>query len=139
MKTEILSGIAIGRNNLSEIVKDIVKNADPEKILLISAVYDYRLTENIFRRKPLNELKSSHYSLLFLGIQEKSAFSIKNMQSSKRLMAYPSNLQLFFMDIHDFNNKLDAGDEYASEIVLNAMIWYDKGDIALHTPKLKLD
>ena len=139
MNTEILSKIASGRTSLSQIVQDIVKKTDPEKILLISASYDYRLTENIFKQNPSEELKKSHYSLLILGIQEKSAYSIKAMQSYGSRFSNPPNLQLFFMDIHDFNKKLDAGDEYASEIVSNAMIWYDKGEIALRFPKPNLD
>lgn len=139
MSTEILSKIAIGRNSLSEIIDDIAKKIDPETILLISASYDYQLTENIFTKNPRKELKKSHYSLLILGIQEKSAISVKSMQSYISRLPNPPDLQLFFMDIHDFNKKLDNGDQYASEIALKAMVWYDKGEIPLHIPNINID
>jgi hypothetical protein len=139
MKTEALPKIANGKNHLLEIIQDIVEKADPEKIFLISASYHYRLTENIFGRNSISELQNSHYSLLILENQEKSLRSVKFLHSRNRMFSNQSDHQLYFMDIHDFNKKLEAGDDYAMEIVLNAMIWYDKGEIALCVPGSTLD
>ena len=83
MNKEIFSKIANGRTDLKDIVREIAQKADPEKILLISASYDYRLTEDVFIQQPQEEMKNSHYSLLILGIQEKSAFSVKSMRYYK--------------------------------------------------------
>ncbi len=136
MKTATLSKITSSDGNLSEIVRIIVRNADPEKILLISASYDYRITENIFSKNPAERAENSHYSLLILHNSGKTAFLVKSMQSERSIFPVQQSLQLFFMDIDEFNKKLADGDENASKIVSNAMIWYDKGEIPLHFPKL---
>lgn len=120
---------------LSTLIREIVRIADPEKILLLSACYDYHLKESIFIKNPVQEYKSSHYDLLILSdIRNKKLLAKKDMMTMARLFDC-RNLQFNLMDIHEFNKKVEAGDEFENFILLNAMLCYDKGGILLSDPK----
>jgi hypothetical protein len=123
------------RQQLSSIIMDLVKRTDPEKILLVTARYDYKLTENIFIKNAMEECTGSHYTLLVLGRANKFSSAIRQLALSGSRYINPPNLQLFFMDILDFNRELETHGEHAANILLNATIWYDKGEIAFSFPK----
>jgi hypothetical protein len=124
---------------LASIIHDIVRIADPEKIFLLSASFDYQLTENIFVKNPVQVFRGSHYNLLVLseGKQKKSLVELEIMIHTK--LSDQGNLQIQLRDIHEFNEKLEAGDEYAGFILLNAMLCYNKGRFPLADPKLRED
>ena len=123
------------QEGLVPLIHEIVRIADPEKILLLSAGYDYLLTENIFSKNPIQTFHGNRYNLLILskGKEKKSLATLEMVLMS--LLNDRRNLQLCIMDIDEFNVQAEAGDEYLEYILLNAMIWYDKGRIPLATPK----
>lgn len=119
---------------LACLLREIVGLADPEKIFLLSAGFEYRLTENIFQKTPAQAIQAKQYQLLILmNTGEKSALAkleINLMQIGLRQM----NFQFALMDIAEFNKKVEAGDPYWGFILFNAMLSYDSGRIGLAIP-----
>jgi hypothetical protein len=122
-------------SGLRSIIRELVLVFDPEKILLLSVSYDYFLTENIYLKETLQDLKSSHYNLLMLSDEKERKSPAKEEIIGYCLLRKQNNLQLQVMDINEFNDDLNSGKEYANHILLNAMIWYDKGEVPLAFPK----
>jgi hypothetical protein len=57
----------VQNNSLVFILQEIVQMTDPEKIFLLSASYNYQITENIFIKNPVKEFSNSRYELLLLS------------------------------------------------------------------------
>ena len=127
MKIQSLSPEPGQPGSLHSIIREIVRILDPEKILLLSASYQYQFTENIFIKNPVQESKGSRYELLILihSGGNLSAAEQENRIASK----FPDygNLKWQLRDIHDFYEKAQAGSEFENFILLNAMLQYDKG------------
>jgi hypothetical protein len=136
MNTPLQSAAKNRPADLDAIVQEIVRLAGPEKILLISAGYDYKLTENIFMKNPVQTFQNCHYHLLVLSEEKEKKSLIMQELTLTGYQDDRQNLQLHVMDIHEFNKQVEAGDEYLGFILLNAMLWYDKGRIPLSDPKL---
>ncbi|HXB29845.1 MAG TPA: hypothetical protein VNW49_08505 [Puia sp.] len=135
MKTKSFQPGFIQSGGLRSIIREIVLISDPEKILLLSATYDYLITENIYIKNLVQELRGNQYNLLILSNDKE-----KKILSKHKILLYclskdRRNLQLQVMDIKEFNDDLISGKEYANHILLNAMIWYDKGDVPLAFPE----
>jgi hypothetical protein len=111
---------------LHSIVSEIVRFADPEKILLLAAGYCYQFTENIFIKNPVQRFSEGYYELLVL-IQTTGKISMteQEIRMASRLANF-RNLQLHFRDISEFNRMVEAGAEFENQILLNAMTCYDK-------------
>jgi len=135
MKTKSFQSGYLQGGGLSSIIREIVLMSDPEKILLLSATYDYLITENIYMKNMVQEFRGNHYNLLILSNDKEK----KSMAKHKILLYCLSkdrrNLHLQVMDINEFNDDLVSGKEFANHIVSNAMIWYDKGTVPLAFPK----
>src|SRR5580704_988687 len=119
---------------LSSIIREIVLLSHPEKILLLSASYDYKITENIYSKNTVQEFRSNHYSLLILSNEKEKKSMVTQKTLLYSFLKDRRNLQLQVMDIKEFNDDLISGKEYASHILFNAMIWYDKGEVLLAFP-----
>jgi hypothetical protein len=136
MKTPLPVTPVIEAGGLDALVQEILRIADPENIFLLSAGYDYQLTENIFLKNPVQSFRANRYHLLIL-FERKMSESLKTKEAVlNSLLNDRRNLQLEVMDINDFNARVEAGDAYFGFILRNAMIWYDKGRIPLVYPKL---
>jgi hypothetical protein len=120
---------------LAHIVPEIVRMTDPEKILLLSASFSTQITENIFIRKPVEELTAAQFSLLVLtGYKDKTILSRLELMMLGWLSGHP-NLQLQLVDIYEFNKRITEGEEYSLSILSNAFICYDSERIALVCPE----
>jgi hypothetical protein len=137
MKTKSFQSGFVQGSNLRSIINEIVLISDPEKILLLSATYDYLVTENIYMKHTMQELRGSHYNLLILSNDKEKKSLTKHKILLYGLSRDLRNLQLQVMDIHEFNDDLISGKEYANHVVLNAMIWYDKGEVPLSFPTVR--
>jgi hypothetical protein len=135
MKTISFHSGNVQNSGLRSIISELVLVFDPEKILLLSASYDYFLNEDIYLKETVQELRSRHYIILILANEKERKSPIKEEIIGYSLLRKRRNLQLQVMDIKEFNDDLISGKEYANHIVLNAMIWYDKGDVPLAFPK----
>ena len=121
--------------SLSSIIQKIIRLTDPEKILLLSPAADYRLTENLFKVNPAGELVSGPYHLLALCVsRDNNSIAAEQAKWISRTDE-PANFLLNLMDIHAFNRLVLKGDIYATRILWNAMLWYDRGNIQLADPK----
>jgi hypothetical protein len=125
-------------DSLQFIIREIVRIADPEKILLLSASYNYQLTETIFIKNPVQDFRESRYDILVLSDgRAKKSLAEQEIMIISRMIRF-RNLQLHLMDIHEFNKGVEAGNEFENFILLNAMLSFDKGEIPLSDPvKLK--
>jgi hypothetical protein len=130
-----MTRISRQKEGLDAIIREIVQVAGPEKILLLSASYQYRLTENIFIKNPVEEFRGCQYDLLVLadGRGEKSLVDLVSLTQNR--LCSQNNLHVHFTDIHEFNKEVEAGDEYACFIHLNALLCYDKSDASLSDKK----
>ena len=130
MKTRTETRISRQKEGLEVIIREIVQEAGPEKILLLSASYHYRLTENIFIKNPVEEFSGSQYDLLVLadGSGERSLVDLEIAIHTR--LCSQNNLHFHIKDIHEFNKEVEAGDEYACFIQFNALLYYDKNDAA---------
>jgi hypothetical protein len=137
MKTMSFQSGNVQSSGLRSIIRELVLVFDPEKILLLSVSYDYLLTENIYLKKTVQELRSSHYNLLMLYDEKERKSPAKEEIIGYNLLKKRRNLQLQVMDINEFNDDLNSGKEYANHILLNAMIWYDKGEVPLAFPEAR--
>jgi hypothetical protein len=135
MKTQSFQSGFVQSGGLRSIVQEIVLFSDPEKILLLSATYDYLVTENIYMKNMVQELRGNQYSLLILSNDKEKKSLTKHKILLYGLSKDRRNLQLQVMDIKEFNDDLISGKEYANHVLLNAMIWYDKGEVPLAFPK----
>ncbi len=135
MKTKSFQPGFIQSGELRSIIREIVLISDPEKILLLSATYDYLITENIYMKNSVQELRGNQYNLLILSNDKEKKILSKHKILLNCLSKDRRNLQLQVMDIKEFNDDLISGKEYANHILLNAMIWYDKGDVPLAFPE----
>jgi hypothetical protein len=135
MKTIPFHSGNVQNSGLRSIISELVLVFDPEKILLLSASYDYFLTENIYLKETVQELRSRHYNILILANEKERKSPIKEEIIGYSLLKKRRNLELQVMDINEFNDDLTSGKEYANHILLNAMIWYDKGEVPLAFPK----
>ena len=135
MKAQSFFGGPMRTEGLSAIIREIVRIADPEKILLLSASYDYQLTENIFIKNPVEVYKGGQYDLLVLTDgREKKSLAEQEIKIYARLKDY-RNLGLHLMSVHEFNEHVEAGEEFENFILLNAMLSYDRERIQLASPK----
>jgi len=134
MKNSILFSLSKQPGKLASIIEEIVRIAYPEKILLLSATYNYQLNEDIFLKNPVKDYSGICYDLLALA-EDKDAktFMEQEITISMRLRNQ-ADLHLHMMDIHEFNRLIKAGDEYFKFLLLNAFIPYDKGHIPLEYP-----
>ena len=135
MKTKSFQSGYVQGGELNSIIREIVLISDPEKILLLSATYDYLITENIYLKNTVQEFRGNHYNLLILSNDKEKKSLAKHKILLYCLSKDRRNLQLQVLDISEFNNDLMSGKEYANHIVSNAMIWYDKGEVPLAFPK----
>ncbi len=134
MKTQSFQSGFVQGGRLSSIVSEIVLISDPEKILLLSATYDYLVTENIYMKHTVRELRGSQYNLLILSNDKEKKSLTKHKILLYGLSKDRRNLQLQVVDIKEFNDDLISGNEYANHVLSNAMIWYDKGEVPLAFP-----
>lgn len=135
MKAQSFFGGTRRTEELAAIIREIVRIANPEKILLLSASYDYRLTENIFIKNPVEDYRGGQYDLLILtDDNEKKSFAEQEIMIYARLKDY-NKLSLHLMSIHEFNEHVEAGEEFENFILLNAMLSYDKEQTPLAFPK----
>lgn len=139
MKTQTFQSGFVQGGGLRSIIHEIVLISDPEKILLLSATYDHLITENIYMKNTVQELRGNQYNLLILSNDKEKKSRAKHKVLLYGLSKYRSNLQLQFMDIKEFNDDLISGREYANHILLNAMIWYDKGEISFEYPNQRVN
>jgi len=137
MKTQTFQSGFEQSVGLRSIIKEIVFISDPEKIFLLSATYDYLVTENIYLNDTVQELRGNQYDLLILYNNEEKKSLTKHKLLLYGLTKHRRNLQLQIMHIKEFNDDLTSGKEYASHILSNAMIWYDKGIVPLAFPAQK--
>ncbi|HTB23943.1 MAG TPA: hypothetical protein VK711_01175 [Puia sp.] len=137
MKTQTFQSGFEQSVGLRSIIKEIVFISDPEKIFLLSATYDYLVTENIYLNDTVQELRGNQYDLLILYNNEEKKSLTKHKLLLYGLTKHRRNLQLQIMHIKEFNDDLTSGKEYASHILSNAMIWYDKGIVPLAFPAHK--
>jgi len=82
-------------------------------------------------KQTVHELRSRHYNILILANEKERKSPIKEEIIGYSLLKKRRNLELQVMDINEFNDDLTSGKEYANHILLNAMIWYDKGEVPL--------
>jgi hypothetical protein len=135
MKAQSFFGGTRRTEGLAAIIREIVRIADPEKILLLSASFDYRLTENIFIKNPIEDYRGGQYDLLILTDgNEKKTLAEQEIMIYARLKDY-KKLSLHLMNVHEFNEHVEAGEEFENFILLNAMLSYDKERIPLAFPK----
>jgi len=137
MKTISFHSGNVQNSGLRSIIGELVVVFDPEKILLLSFSYDYFLTENIYLKQTVQELKSSHYNLLILVNEKERKSPAKEEIISYNLLKKRRNLQFQVMDINEFNDDLISGKEYINHILLNAMLWYDKEEVPLAFPEAR--
>jgi hypothetical protein len=122
------------RELLADIVREIIRVADPEAILLLSATYNYRLMENIFVEAPLWVSSGNSYELLVLTNRNHGkSWSASEMVICSRL-PHCRNLKLHQKSIQEFNAKVESGEEYENFVLLNAMITYHRGKTPLAYP-----
>jgi hypothetical protein len=127
MKIKSMAPDSTKAGPLHYIISEIVRLADPEKILLLTAGYNYQFTENIFIKNPVQQFSDGRYGLMIL-IQTAGKISLaeEEIRIASKLLHY-SNLQLHLRDIQEFNSRVGAGDEFENYILLHAMVCYDKG------------
>jgi hypothetical protein len=122
------------KDGLRTLIREIVRIGSPEKIFLLSASYDYQLTENIFIKAPEEEFRGSCYDLMILADGRKyTSLADLGIRMNSFLFRH-GNPPVCLRDIHSFNQDLEAGDEYACYILLNALLCYDKESIPLAYP-----
>jgi hypothetical protein len=119
---------------LSSIIREIVYVSDPEKILLLSASFEYLITESIYYKNAVQELTNKHYNLLILSNEKEKKSLVKNEMALNSRFKDRRNLQFLIMDIFKFNEDLKSGNEQANYILSNAMLWYDKEQVPLAFP-----
>jgi hypothetical protein len=134
MKTKSFQSGFMQGGKLHSIIREIVLISDPEKILLLSATYDYLVTENIYMKHTVQELRGNQYNLLILSNDKEKKSLTKHKIFLYGLSKDRRNLQLQVIDIKEFNDDLVSGKEYANHVLLSAMIWYDKGEVPLAFP-----
>ncbi len=137
MKSQTFQSGFVQGGGLRSIIHEIVLISHPEKILLLSATYDYLVTENIYIKNTVQEVRGNQYHLLVLSDDKEKKSLVRQEILLYGLSRHRRNLQLQVMDIKEFNDDLISGKEYANHIILNAMIWYDKGSIPLTFPTVK--
>jgi hypothetical protein len=133
MKTQIASLANKTREFLPEIVREIIRIADPEAILLLSATYNYRFTENIFVKDPLWDSWGGSYELLVLTDNSGKSWGTQEA-FIRSCLPQCQNLKLQQKSIQEFNIKVESGEEYENFVLLNAMVSYYKGEIPLAFP-----
>jgi hypothetical protein len=119
---------------LSSIIREIVYVSDPEKILLLSASFEYLISESIYHKNAVQELTSKHYNLLILSNEKEKKSLVNNEMALNSRFKDRRNLQFLIMDIFKFNEDLKSGNEQANYILSNAMLWYDKEQVPLAFP-----
>lgn len=134
MKTQTLVQDDKTKELLAKIIQEIIRITDPEAILLLSAIYEYRFTENIFKKGPLFESWGKGYELLVLMDRNKDKSWAEQETIIRSRLPHFHNLRLQQNSIQDFNTKVESGEEYENFILLNAMISYHKGQIRLAFP-----
>jgi hypothetical protein len=125
-------------HSLNSLLQEIVRIADPEKILLISASFQYQLTENVFQRSPVKQFLGNRYELLILlNVREKGELAKQELNLMNRII-YPGDFQFATMDIIEFNKEVESGSPYLDQILLNALMSYDKGVIPFAQPAMQV-
>ena len=122
------------KQGLTPVILAIVRIADPEKILLLSARCFCVISENIFINEQAKEFLSDSYDLLVLTSQTDKLSLSKQEMLIRLKLSHLRNLHVKLMNIHVFNKAVSAGDEYENFALRNAMIWYNKEVIALADP-----
>jgi hypothetical protein len=107
MKTKSPFMESIQNTTLCSCLREIVNIADPEKILLLSASYDYHLTENIFINHPVQEFNGGCYNVLILSDCHGKESPAKLKTMIWNLLNGRRNLQFHIMDINSFNEYQD--------------------------------
>jgi hypothetical protein len=119
---------------LEAIIARIVRLIDPEKIFLLSASYEYLLTESIFRKDMEQGFRLSSFDLLALS-EEKDELTMKRQAiRTCRGVGGQQNLHLSIVNMDEFNEAVKKGHEYENYILQHAMIWYDRGRFQLAQP-----
>jgi hypothetical protein len=119
---------------LEAIIARIVRLIDPEKIFLLSASYEYQLTESIFRKDMEQGFRLSSFDLLALS-EEKDELAMKRQAIlTCRGVGGHQNLHLSIVNMDVFNEAVKKGHEYENYILQHAMIWYDRGRFQLAQP-----
>jgi hypothetical protein len=134
MKRNLSYESSFKSQGLSSIIREIVYVSDPEKILLLSASFEYLITESIYYKNAVQELTSKHYNLLILSNEKEKKSLVKNEMALNSRFKDRRNLQFLIMDIFKFNEDLKSGNEQANYILSNAMLWYDKEQVPLAFP-----
>ena len=126
MKIKLKIPESIPGPGVYRVIRELVQIADPEKILLLSASYDYRFTENIFIKNPEWECRGSRYQVLLLvdSAEKKSRANLER-QIHDQLAEY-KDLRIQIMDNQIFNRQVGEGDEWSCFVHFNAMILYEK-------------
>ncbi len=134
MKTNLSGESNLKRQELISIIREIVYLSDPEKILLISASFEYLITESIYYKNAVQELTGKHYNLLVLSTVKEKKSLLENEIALNSRFKDRRNLQFQVMDIFRFNEDVKSGNEQANYILANAMLWYDKERVPLVFP-----
>ncbi len=120
--------------DLNSIIREIVYLSDPEKILLLSASFEYLVTESIYSKNAVRELNSKYYNLLILfNAKEKKSLVKIELKLYYHFKDY-KNLQFQIRDIYKFNEDIKSCDEQANHILANAMLWHDREQVPLECP-----
>jgi hypothetical protein len=135
MKAQTLSQAGKPKELLAEIVGEILRIADPEAILLLSATYNFRFTENIFIKTALWDSRANSYELLVLTNGNAGKSWAEQETIIRYRLPHGKNLNLQQKSIQEFNTKVESGEEYENFVLLNAMILYHKGHIRLAFPE----
>ncbi len=139
MKTDLPWKSYLQHQDLKEIIREIVFLSDPEKIFLISASFEYLISDSIYVKNAVRELKGKHYNLLILFSAKEKKSIFENELLLYNRLKQGENLQFQVMDINSFNDDIKSGDERANHILANAMIWYDKEQVPLECPNERFD
>jgi hypothetical protein len=134
MKNSMLFSLSKQTGKLASIIEEIVRIADPEKILLLSVTYNYQLKENIFIKNPMKDYSGVCYDLLALSEGKDAKTLIEQEITISMRLRNQVDLHLHMLDVHEFNRLIKAGDEYFRFLLLNAFIPYDRGHIPLEYP-----
>jgi hypothetical protein len=124
--------------SLRTVIDEIVQKADPEKILLLSASFEYQITENIFQKNPVEQSLGNRYELLILSEAQERNSSVKKEIELLQQLGNHKNIRFVVMDIAEFNKEVETGSLYWRYILLNAMLCYDKGTVPMAAPTIAI-
>ena len=126
MKIKLQGPESTPGQGLYEMIPELVRIAEPEKILLLSASYQYNLTENIFIDRPEWECLSNQYQVvLLMNSSEKKSWADLEARIHTRMKGC-NRISVQFLDLRVFNRQVEEGHHWSGFVQMNAMTLFDR-------------